>query len=176
MAKKDLPLGLDIEARASELLDHVSDLTILILKAHLLLEEELYNQLRQLFPRPEYYDRLNLRFVQNIQLARAFCVRMTDDGEPVSWVEDCFDALEALNTFRNKLAHNLEPGDLSHLLERMQLTQVERLSMEDSNLVNKLAVPLGFLLQFVGSLNASSTFDIALHPFIKHGPGVWKTE
>ena len=77
--------------------------------------------------------------------------------------------------FRSKLAHNLEPGDLPHLLERMQLTQPERLSMDDPDLVSKLAVPLGFLLQFVGSLNASSTFDIALHPFIKHGPGVWKS-
>jgi len=175
MAKKDAPYGLDIEERAEELLKGVTDLTLLILKAHLLLEEELYNQLRQLFPRPGYYDQLNLRFVQNILLARALCVRMTDDGEPVGWVEQCFDALDALNIFRNKLAHNLEPGDLSHLLERMQLTQLERLSMEDPDLVKKLATPLGFLLQFVGSLNASSTFDIALHPFIKHGPGVWKS-
>lgn len=175
MAKKDPPLGLDIEERAEELLKGVSDLTLLILKAHLLLEEELYNQLRQLFPWPKYYDQLNLRFVQNIQLARAFCVRMTDDGVPVSWVEQCFDALDALNTFRNKLAHNLAPDDLSHLLERLQLTQTEGLSMDDPNLVKKLAVPLSFLLQFVGGLNASSTFDIALHPFIKHGPGVRKS-
>jgi len=175
MAKKNPPLGLGIEERAEELLKGISDLTLLILKAHLLLEEELYNQLRQLFPRPRYYDQLNLRFVQNIQLARALCVRMTDDGEPVDWVEQCFDALDALNTFRNKLAHDIEPGDLSHLLERMQLSQPERLAIEDPDLVKKLSIPLSFLLQFVGSLNASSTFNIALYPIITHGPGVWKT-
>jgi hypothetical protein len=52
MAKKNPPLGLGIEGRAEELPKGISDLTLLILKAHLLLEEELYNQLRQLFPRP----------------------------------------------------------------------------------------------------------------------------
>jgi hypothetical protein len=81
---------------------------------------------------------------------------MIDDGEPVGWVEQYFDALDALNTFGNKLAHNLEPGDLSHLLEQVQLSQPERLAIEDPDLVNKLAIPLSFLLQFVGSLNARS--------------------
>jgi hypothetical protein len=175
MAKRDPPHGLDIEERAEELLKGVTDLTLLILKAHLLLEEELYNQLRQLFPQPKHYDALNMRFIQNVQLARAFCVRMTDEGEPVSWVEQSFDALEALNTFRNRLAHNLEPGDLSHLLERMKIATTEELSMDDPNLIKKLAQTLGYLLQFVGSLNASSTFDIALKPLVKHGPGAWKT-
>ncbi len=107
-------------------------------------------------------------------MARSLCVRMTDDGEPVSWVEMCWDALEALNSFRNKLAHNLEPDDLSQFLKRLQLTQREPLSMDDPELVVKLAVPLEFLLQFVSSLVASSTFDIAVHPLVKHGPGVWK--
>jgi hypothetical protein len=50
MAKKEQPLGFDILERADELFEGVSDLTLVILKAHLLLEEELYNQLRQLFP------------------------------------------------------------------------------------------------------------------------------
>src|SRR5690606_6980819 len=100
MAKKDAPLGWEILNRADQELDEISDLTLLVLKAHLLLEEELYNQLRLLFPDPMQYDRLNLRFVQNITLARALCVRRTADGQPVEHVKLCFDALEALNTFR----------------------------------------------------------------------------
>ncbi|WP_426422604.1 hypothetical protein [Bradyrhizobium genosp. A] len=170
MAKKAPPLGFDILERADELFDGVSDLTLLILKCHLLLEEELYNQLRQLFPNPAQYDRLNLRFVQNIMLARALCVRRTDDGEPVKHVELCFDALEALNTFRNRLAHNLEPQDLQRLLDRLQLTSPEPLTMEDPDLITKLNVPLGFLLGFVSGLVAMSTLDIAIHPFIHQGP------
>lgn len=164
MAKKDAPLGFDILDRADTLFDGVSDLTLLILKAHLLIDEELYNQLRQLFPNPEYYDRINLRFVQNVMLARALCVRGTSDGKSIEHVEMCWDALDALNAFRNKLAHNLEPDDLSHLLARLQLIQPEPLSMDDPDLVTKLSLPLGFLLQFVSSLVAFSTFDIAVRP------------
>jgi hypothetical protein len=170
MAKKDPPLGFDILDRADEQLGAVSDLTLLVLKCHLLLEEELYNQLRQLFPNPVQYDRLNLRFIQNIMLARALCVRRTDDGQPVEHVELCFDALEALNTFRNRLTHNLEPQDLQHLLDRLQLTSPEPLLMGDPDLVTKLNLPFGFLLQFVSSLVAMSTFDIAIHPLILQGP------
>jgi len=170
MAKKDPPLGFEILERADALFQGVSDLTLLVLKAHLLLEEELYNQLRQLFPNPAQYDRLNLRFIQNVMLARALCVRRTDEGEPVSHVELCFDALEALNTFRNRLAHNLEPQDLQQFLDRLQLTSPEPLRVDDPELVTKLNLPLGFLLQFVSSLVAMSTFDIAVHPLIHHGP------
>jgi hypothetical protein len=166
MVKKDPPLGFDILERADELFEGVSDLTLLILKAHLLLEEELYNQLRQLFPNPAQYDRLNLRFYQNIILARALCVRRTDDGDPIQHEGECFDALEALNTFRNRLAHNLEPEDLQQLLDKLRLTAPEPLSIEDPQLVTKLNVPLGFLLQFVSSLVAMSRFDIAIHPLI----------
>lgn len=170
MAKKDQPLGFDILERADELFEGVSDLTLLVLKAHLLLEEELYNQLRQLFPNPAQYDRLNLRFYQNIILARALCIRRTDIGEPIAYVEQCFDALEALNTFRNRLAHNLEPEDLQQLLDKLQLTAPEPLSINDPHLVTKLNVPLGFLLQFVSSLVPMSTFDLAIHPFISPTP------
>ena len=173
MAKKDEPLGFDILERADTLFDGISDLTLLVLKAHLLLEEELYNQLRRLFPNPEHYDRLNLRFIQNIMLARAFCIRRTDEGEPVEHVELCWDALEALNTFRNRLAHHLQPGDVQNLLARLQLTQPRPLSMEDPDLVRKLNIPIGFLLQFVSSLIAFSSFDISVHPLAEAGPNNW---
>ena len=174
MAKKDEPLGFDILERADTLLKGIADLTLLVLKAHLLLEEELYNQLRRLFPNPAQYDRLNLRFVQNVILARAFCIRKTDEGEPVQHVELCWDALEALNTFRNRLAHNLEPGDVQNLLARLQLTLPQPLSMEDPELIQKLNVPIGFLLQFVSSLVAFSSFDIAVHPLAEAGPNIWQ--
>ncbi|WP_316187984.1 MULTISPECIES: hypothetical protein [unclassified Bradyrhizobium] len=176
MAKKDEPLGFDILERADSLFDGISDLTLLVLKAHLLLEEELYNQLRRLFPSPEQYDRLNLRFIQNIMLARAFCIRRTAEGQPIEHVELCWDALEALNTFRNRLAHNLEPGDVNNLLARLQLTQPQPLSIDDPELVSKLNIPIGFLLQFVSSLIAFSSFDIAVHPLPAAGPNTFDVE
>ncbi len=89
MAKKDEPLGFGILEAADKHLEGISDITLLILKAHLLIEEELYNQVRLAFPNPQHFDAMNPRFIQVIQIGHALCIRRTDEGEPIEHVELC---------------------------------------------------------------------------------------
>jgi hypothetical protein len=152
MAKRDRPYGLDILDVGDRHFEGINDFTLLILKAHLLIEEELYNQLRSVFPNPQYFDQLSLNFHRLILLGRALNTRRTDENEPVEHVEMCWDAIEALNTIRNKLAHNLEPPDLDPLLARMRLVLREAPRRDDLDIIASLNVAIGFLLQFVASL------------------------
>lgn len=79
-----------------------SDPTYLVLKAHLLAEEVLYEFLQSQSHQPKYIEDARLSFAQCISLAKAF----HRFSRPDWWA---WSALSKLNSLRNLLAHNLEP-------------------------------------------------------------------
>lgn len=79
-----------------------SDPTYLVLKAHLLAEEVLYEFLQSQAHQPKYIEEVRLSFAQCISLAKAF----HRFSRPDWWA---WSALSKLNSLRNLLAHNLEP-------------------------------------------------------------------
>lgn len=88
--------------RADEHLDKVSDVVTLILKGHLLVEEALFAAVQTKFPHPQYFLDANLRFAQLLSIAKGLF--FTEECAPV------WDAIQALNSVRNRLAHTLEPS------------------------------------------------------------------
>ena len=79
-----------------------SDPTYLVLKAHLLAEEILYEFLQSQAHQPKYIEDARLSFAQCSSLAKAF----HRFSRPDWWA---WSALSKLNSLRNLLAHNLEP-------------------------------------------------------------------
>jgi hypothetical protein len=79
-----------------------TDPTYLVLKAHLLAEEILYEFLQSQARQPKYIEGARLSFAQCISLAKAF----HRFSRPDWWA---WSALSKLNSLRNLLAHNLEP-------------------------------------------------------------------
>lgn len=79
-----------------------SDPTYLVLKAHLLAEEVLFEFLQSQAHQPKYVEDARLSFAQCISLAKAFHRFSRADW----WA---WSALSKLNSIRNLLAHNLEP-------------------------------------------------------------------
>jgi hypothetical protein len=79
-----------------------SDPTLLVLKAHLLVEEVLYEFIQSQSHQPKYIEDARLSFAQCISLAKAFHRFSRPDWW--AWI-----ALSKLNSLRNLLAHNLEP-------------------------------------------------------------------
>lgn len=76
------------------------DVTLSILKAHLLFEEMLRQYLVKSLPNPKALEGSRLSFIQLVAVARSF----SREVEPDSWL---WVAIQRLNKLRNILAHEL---------------------------------------------------------------------
>lgn len=81
------------------------DLTLIVLKGHLLIEEEINGILRMRLAEPKALFDARLSFSQRLAVLKALSGH---DSEEIFR----FAAIEALNGLRNQLAHNLEPKDI----------------------------------------------------------------
>jgi hypothetical protein len=122
----------------------------MILKGHLLLEELLYAAVVSKCPNPEYLEKAQLSSFQLLSLVRSLYL-MPSIEQRGSFNEEAFwDALEAFNTLRNRLAHKLEPKDLSVLLKRMLVSEFdEPISLANPQLANAIGVVVSMLLGLV---------------------------
>ncbi|MCX5632607.1 MAG: hypothetical protein NTW93_02880 [Phycisphaerae bacterium] len=87
------------------------DLSLIVLKGHLLIEEMLIDIRDKLFPHAEYLDSVNINFNQLLNVIRS-AIKSKHDHK--SW-----DLIVAFNRLRNKLIHNLEPPELKSLLNQL---------------------------------------------------------
>jgi hypothetical protein len=88
-------------------LQKTDDQVLLVLYAHLLVEERLRDILAQVSTEPEELKAARFTFFQVMTLCRAIIGRQ---NEPV------WDFFSRLNETRNKIVHRLDPGDLDELL------------------------------------------------------------
>ena len=87
------------------------DLSLIVLKGHLLIEEMLIDIRDKLFPHAEYLDSVNINFNQLLHVIRS-AIKSKHDHK--SW-----DLIVDFNKLRNKLVHNLEPPKLESLLSQL---------------------------------------------------------
>jgi hypothetical protein len=97
--------------RADQHLDEVSDVITLILKGHLLVEEALYAAVQTQFSNPQYLIDANLRFAQLLSIAKGFF--FTNEHAPM------WNAIQTLNSLRNRLAHKLEVSVSAEELQKI---------------------------------------------------------
>ena len=88
-------------ARVSRHLEPIKDVTLLLLKSHLLVEQQINSALHKTFPGFASLDAGRLTYHQRIQVIRAL------DGARKA--EDALRFAERLNLVRNRLANQLEP-------------------------------------------------------------------
>lgn len=81
-----------------------ADLQMILLKGHLLIEEQLQAFIDSHVTDPDHLSQARLTFHQRLILARAF--HPAPDTFGYFWV---WDAARLLNTLRNKMVHNLAP-------------------------------------------------------------------
>lgn len=98
--------------------DHMpdtDDLTLVVLKGHLLVEEVMIELASLVLPHSDCLDSARLTFYQRACVVKAAIP---------SRATDCWELIFKLNSLRNDLAHNLEPPKLhGHLLELFQLDE-----------------------------------------------------
>lgn len=96
--KAEFEAGLD---RFSRLIPFEADELTVILKGHLLIEEQLRAITRSLVANPQHFDNARLTFSNSLHLARAIAGHFSESV--------CWSAAERLNAVRNRLAHQAEP-------------------------------------------------------------------
>ena len=95
--------------RMLRLMPMTDDLTLIILKGHLLIEEQLNDFFDRCAMYPRILDGARLSFAQKLRVVRAFCVSPNDS---VSWL-----LADELNRLRNKISHKVEVLDLDALVD-----------------------------------------------------------
>jgi hypothetical protein len=112
---RDVTMKVDEEAlaliaRVRAHLPEGTDLTLIALKGHLLLEEALDDLIRFYCTQPEHLSDARLHFADKVKLARALSGHLAWTGLwPLS---------DALNKVRNELAHNLDSPRLNERVQR----------------------------------------------------------
>ena len=104
------------------------DFTLIVLKGHLILEEELNAAVRSRVTHPQFLAQAELEFDQLLAVAKSHYF-----AEPSGWV---WGAAKKLNGIRNLYAHNLEPENIGvRLNELLQLVEghigAERASQQE---------------------------------------------
>jgi hypothetical protein len=111
------------------------DLTLIILKGHLLVEEQLNAFIAAHMQRPEELDSARLSFSQRVALAKALAPSRSKH----------FDAVNKLNRLRNDLAHRLESQDRDRLIEEFALPARDEPRPIANRLKDRIAFMCGFL-------------------------------
>jgi hypothetical protein len=87
------------------------DLSLIVLKGHLLIEEMLIDIRDKLLPHAEHLDSANINFNQLVCVIRSGLRSKHDHS---SW-----DLIIGVSKLRNQLVHNLEPHDIENRLSQL---------------------------------------------------------
>jgi hypothetical protein len=88
-----------------------TDVTLVVLKGHLLIETELIDICYRLLKNPHALEGERLRFSLRLKLVQAL---VGSEELP----DEFWQAIKDLNAIRNKLAHRLEPNDLDTAIQQ----------------------------------------------------------
>jgi hypothetical protein len=100
-----------------EHLSHVDELAQVVLKGHLLIESALNNIIETIFFHPEHILERRFQCHQKLAICRALCLRKDK--------ERTWDLIEAINTLRNDVAHDLEGKKRKGRMDRLRQIYVE---------------------------------------------------
>jgi len=129
------------------------DITLIVLKGHLLIEEKLEHIIGLIVAHSDRLNDLRLTFAQKVALAQAMCWSKHES--------DMWDLIACVNSLRNEFAHQLESpktqAKLNRLLEVLHAS-IERKEMRDwmaglsepQQLKYSIAFALGFLGSYEG--------------------------
>jgi hypothetical protein len=136
--------------------------TLLILKGHLILEDQIRRNLLGFMKNSNQFDKCRLKFSQMLQLVRCFHSR-----KPNEWFWN--GAIE-LNTLRNKLAHNLKPRDLLQQINKFtDLIFHQSKSLRDGNLKSIFEAESEFMKLAISISTLCTAFSAKFHEHIALG-------
>ena len=151
----------DILSKCKQYIRKGDDLTVIVLKGHLLVEEELELIINRFLPNAKAVTRAKFSFFSKAALAQAICWQRPDD--------EIWSLIFSINTLRNDLAHNLESDKRAVRFDEV-LRQHAEMSVDDPDyqdfihlskeeqLVLAIVHVLGFLRQFRKDVDETCQF------------------
>ena|SRR5579863_1649585 len=113
-----LEKAVDAKLRVMKHLPEKGDLSLIILKGHLLIEELLFALVSSAAKDPEAIKSAKLSYYQLASVAKALYYENRLEKRLEKRQSAIWGAIFELNNLRNTLAHNLEPQDLNKKLKR----------------------------------------------------------
>lgn len=149
--KTALKEAVDAKLRVMKHLPQQGDLSLIVLKGHLLIEEILFAIVESSVKYPDAIRSANLRYYTLASIAKALSYE--DRAAPI------WDAVFVLNALRNTFAHNLEPRDLEDKLRQFGRAlsggspEGERLAVADpeGQIVASIEFMCGYLSGMISS-------------------------
>ena len=130
---------LELLAKLGQHLPIANDLDLLVLKGHLLVEEQIVDFIKRKATNPEHIISIQST---HIRILIAESLRELN-SEPLLWA-----AVKSLNALRNKMAHNLEPPDFEEKV-RTFVVEAENMNPEvipSDSLDDELHMHLRFVI------------------------------
>ena len=148
---------MDAKLRVMKHLPKQGDLSLIILKGHLLIEELLFALVSSAAKDPAAIKSANLSYYGLASVAKALFYE--------SRVGPVWDAMFELNKLRNTLAHNLEPPDLNEKLKRFGVVgsgghaEAGNLVLSDPEgvMVSSIEVMCGVLIGLISSQSSEGS-------------------
>jgi len=122
------------------------NLSLIVLKGHLLIEEELNQILSNFFNHPQFLP--HMKFGNTSKLVKSIYYKERDD-----WLWEC---VRKLNDVRNKYAHSLEPSDIEKDLKEITLLVKNDLSPEEPLSVKKIHDSIGIILGLINLIRTKN--------------------
>lgn len=126
------------------------DQVLLILKTHLLVEQQMNDFLKAQLPNPDAILKKKPRFIHKLNLLRA----LIPEPSPT----DLWDMLEELNSIRNRIAHKLSPENVQSLLHDLVLSVLKHKPPEYVTDFKRVRIGLSVLVALL------AFFKEHLHP------------
>ena len=139
-------------ARVSRHLESIEDVTLLLLRSHLLVEQQINSALHKIFPGFASLDAGRLTYHQRIQVIRAL------DGARKA--EDALRFAERLNLVRNRLANQLEPIGIEDAIADFVTEMATSATMkcdEALPLCLRMAMCIGYICAILHSLATATS-------------------
>ena len=137
---------LELMARIVSHLPDEGDLTLIVLKGHLILEEELNAAVAAKVPDPKYVLDAELEFAQLLSVAKAFYFCAAD-----AWL---WGSIKKLNSIRNAMAHTLEPQGVDEKLHELVELVESNIGCERNSFAERLRRCIAMLAARVRHLYA----------------------
>lgn len=137
--------------RADDVLESHNPNVLLVLKIHLLVEEELHSIVDSSVRHPQYLAEAGLRFRQLMSIAKA--IHWSEENAPL------WEAIKALNRIRNKIAHKLEPGDIATYIRNFALTYPvpNDITLDHADFASAMNSGFGFVYGFLQSIQVKGS-------------------
>jgi hypothetical protein len=136
------------------------NLTLIVLKGHLLVEQHLLDIVRSRVAEPAALDDTNLGLWRLARLARA----LVADAAPVA----IWTAIDRLNRLRNELAHHIEPPAIQALaqafIDAIPVSIELPAPFAANTLEERVKVALGYISGVLFGLARIGPANTALHP------------